>query len=696
MTQANFKHQPPLLSPIIGIDLATTFSVVGVWKNNTVEIFTNDVGNKSTPSYVAFTETERLVGDAAKNQAAMNPTNTIYDVKRLIGRKFSDPIVQQDMKLWPFKVVEGKGDKPLIEVEFQKTIKQYSAEELSAMILAKMKQIAETALGVPITRAVITCPAYFNDAQRQATKDAAIIAGLDPLRILNEPTAAALCYGLDKKTEEEKNILIYDLGGGTFDVSILTVAGGFFEVKATGGNTHLGGEDFDNALLQYCLDNIHSVHNINLYTNQRAIKRLKTACERCKRALSASYSSTIEVESLFDGKDFVLQISRAKFEEICDHWFKETLTSVEKVLADAKMYKKDIDEIVLVGGSTRIPRVQSLLSEFFKNKKLCQSVDPDLAVAWGAAVQAAVLSSNDNNNNDNNNDSNDNNGNSAVKDLVLVDVCPLSLGVELSGSIMHKLINRNTPIPTQQTQSFSTPSDNQTSVQVKIFEGERALTRDNHLLGTFLLSGIPPKPRGIPVIEITYDINSNGILTVTAVEKSTQNKESIVITNDGSRLSKSEIERMLNEAKEFEAQDRAKRSSLEAKQKFESYLYAARNSAREQKNPVVMNNVIKIEQVVQEALQWIQEHPNDTEEMYQQQQKHWEQLINPLFTVLGDEPKELKLSPIEIGGGGDDDNINDKNKHINAWGLSENPEEEGYNNKSNHFAEGRDFTRRGK
>jgi heat shock protein 1/8 len=609
-------------SHVIGIDLATTFSVVGLFRNGTVEIFSNDMGNKSTPSYVAFTDTERLVGDSAKNQAAMNPQNTVYDVKRLIGRKFSDPEVQRDMKLWPFKVVAGPNDKPMIEVEFKHETKQYSAEELSAMILQKMKNVAETALGAHITKAVITVPAYFNDGQRQATKDAALIAGLEPLRILNEPTAAALCYGLDRKGSHEQNILIYDLGGGTFDVSVLNVADGVFEVKATGGNTHLGGEDFDNDLVAYCLADIKKRYKKDVSANQRAVKRLKTACERAKRALSSSVNTTIEVDSLFDGQDYTLSLSRARFEELCGHWFQDTLKNVDRVLQDAKLSKADIDEVVLVGGSTRIPKVQELLSQYFNGKQLCKSVDPDLAVAWGAAVQAAVLSGSKDD---------------VLKDLVLLDVCPLSLGVETSGGVMTVIIPRNTGVPTKKSQLFSTYSDNQSAVTIKVFEGERTLTKDNNLLGTFDLSGIPPMRRGMPKIEISYEIDSNGILTVTAVEKSMNNIKSITIKNDKGRLSKADIDRMVEDAHLFEAEDKKKRECIEAKQKLESFLYQTRNTAQDQDKDKLGPNLQKILDTVQEGVDWLDSNPNAPTEAYEEKMSYYENILRPLFNICGTE-----------------------------------------------------------
>lgn len=612
----------------IGIDLGTTYSCVGVFKDGTVRICANDQGNRTTPSWVAFTDSERLIGEAARNQAAMNPTGTIYDAKRLIGRKFSDQIVQQDIKLWPFKVTQGSGDKPMIEVQFKGEAKLFSAEEISSMILTKMKETAEQSLGHPVRKAVITCPAYFNDSQRQSTKDAAAIAGLEPLRILNEPTAAALAYGMDKNDGKERNVLIFDLGGGTFDVSVLTIENGVFEVKATGGDTHLGGEDFDNDLVQWCIQDFKRRHKKDLLNNQRSIKRLKTACERAKRTLSTSTQATIEIDSLYEGIDYSTILTRAKFEDICGHWFRKSLESVDKVLVDAKISKSQIDDIVLVGGSTRIPKVQDLLTQAFAGKELCKSVNPDEAVAWGAAVQAAVLTGSKD---------------GALKDLVLLDVCPLSLGVETNGQVMTVLIPRNTAIPTKKTQMFSTFVDNQSQVRVQVYEGERQFTRDNNLLGTFDLMGIPPMPRGSPKLEITYELDTNGILTVTATETSTKNKQSIRITNDKGRMSKEEIERKIQEAERYKAEDDARREQVDAKQALESFLYGVRNSLTDDAKQNLGQKVDKIENYVKEGLSWLEVHPNEETLVYKQKLKEMEGSIHPLFTSVetptGDQSK---------------------------------------------------------
>jgi heat shock protein 1/8 len=567
---------------------------------------------------VAFTDTERLIGDAAKNQVAMNPHNTVFDAKRLIGRKFADAEVQADMKHFPFKIIDRAG-KPIIEVEFKGEQKTFTPEEVSSMVLTKMRETAESYLGGTVNNAVVTVPAYFNDSQRQATKDAGLIAGLNVLRIINEPTAAAIAYGLDKKVEGERNVLIFDLGGGTFDVSLLTIEEGIFEVKSTAGDTHLGGEDFDNRLVNHFVMEFKRKFKKDLSTNARALRRLRTACERAKRTLSSSAQTSIEIDSLFEGIDFYTSITRARFEELCQDLFRSTLQPVDRVLTDAKIDKAQVHEIVLVGGSTRIPRIQKLISDYFNGKEPNKSINPDEAVAYGAAVQAAILSGDT--------------SSKSTNEILLLDVAPLSLGIETAGGMMTKLIPRNTTIPTKKSEVFSTFSDNQPGVLIQVYEGERQRTKDNNLLGKFELTGIPPAPRGVPQIEVTFDLDANGIMNVSALEKGTGKTNQIVITNDKGRLSKEDIERMLAEAEKFKEEDEAEASRVSAKNGLESYAYSLRNTLSDPKVDEKLDAADKetLRTEIDKIVTWLDESQQATREEYEEHQKELEGVANPIM-----------------------------------------------------------------
>jgi heat shock protein 5 len=611
-----FAAENKVEPPCVGIDLGTTYSVVGIWQNDKVEIIANEMGNRITPSVVGFTPEGRLVGDAARNQIDVNYKNTIYAVKRLMGRKYDDEMVQKDKKVLSYNVKPDSHGRAAVEVQYQGENKIFKPEEISAMILQKMKEIAETYLQQKVVNAVVTVPAYFNDAQRQATKDAGIIAGLNIARILNEPTAAAIAYGMDKG-DTEKKVLVFDLGGGTFDVSLLSIDNGFFEVEATNGDTHLGGEDFDNRIIEHLVKVIQQKHKKDISNNQQALARLRKAAESAKRRLSSKTEARVEVDNLVEGLDFSERLTRSKFEELCGDLFKSTLEPVRAVLADAGLEKDQIDEVVLVGGSTRVPKIQSLIKEFFNGKEPNRGINPDEAIAYGAAVHAGVLS-----------------GATALQGkLVLVDVIPLSLGIETIGGVFLPIIPRNTIVPASKKQQVTTTTDMQATIDFQVFEGERAMTKDNRQLGKFTLSGIKKAPRGVPQVEVQMDVDENGILSVKATDLDSGSSEAIEITNDKNRLTQEEIDRMVEEAKEFEEADRNLKDKTQAKVSFEqvAYDWKTKVNSEEYKKVMSAEDQKTVSDAVAEAIKWSDDTPDAAKGEYEAKLKELQAVASEIM-----------------------------------------------------------------
>jgi heat shock protein 1/8 len=603
----------------IGIDLGTCMSCVGIFQNGKVEIIPNEQGNRITPSMVSFspTSSERIVGDSAKASANSNPANTLYDVKRIIGRMWDDKGLQDDVARFPFTVRDDGRNKPIVDVEFNGEKKSFYPEAISAMVLAYMKETAEAYLGKKVTDAVVTVPAYMNNECRQATKTACQIAGMNCLRIINEPTAASIAYHLDKKKDRDQHVLVFDMGGGTHDVSLLEIStDGVIECLATGGDVHLGGTDLDNRLLQHCVDDFKKKHKRDLSDNVRGMRRLLTACERAKKTLSSSTSASIEVDALVDGIDYNIQITRAKFESLCSDIFQRAIDPVSQVLQDAKLSKSSVDEVVLVGGSTRIPKIQQMLSEYFGGKELNKSVNPDEAVAYGAAIQAAILIGDTS---------------ETTKDILLLDVTPLSLSIETAGGVSTVIVPRGTTIPVRKSEKFSTYADNQPGCTIRIFEGERKFTKDNNLLGQFDLSGFPPAPRGVPQISVDLDIDANGILNVNAKEETSGKTNKITITNDKSRLSQDDIDRMVKEAERFKEEDELQKAKVEARNGFENYVYQIKNTlSGNLKDKFAADERQILEKLVDDNLKWIDDGQR-TKEEYDAKQKEVESVYFPII-----------------------------------------------------------------